>query len=110
LRLYDPIATAVQPNIDVLLAKRSTPHLYLSPEECEQLEEECTLTTNTYKSDVWTLGMILLEAGLAQYQDECYRDEYSRIHWETLSFNLNRFAQLYSSELTTLLQLMLTRE
>lgn len=54
--------------------------------------------------------MILLEAGLAQYQDECYRDECSRVHWETLNYNLNRFAQLHSPELATLLRLMLTRE
>lgn len=54
--------------------------------------------------------MVLLEAGLSHYQDECYRDEWTRIHWETLQFNLNRFHQLYSGELGALLDLMLSRE
>lgn len=54
--------------------------------------------------------MVLLEAGLAQYQDECYRDECTRIHWETLQYNLNRFRQSYSPELAALLEVMLSRE
>lgn len=54
--------------------------------------------------------MVLLEAGLTQYQDECYRDEWTRIHWETLQYNINRFRQIYTQELTALLELMLSRE
>ena len=42
------------------------------------------------------MGMILLEAGLLEYQDDCYRDEWSRIQWETLQYNINRFGQSYS--------------
>lgn len=57
---------------------------------------------DAFKSDIWTLGMIILEAGLLSYQDECYRDQYSRIHWETLQYNINLFQQTYSSELTNL--------
>jgi hypothetical protein len=54
--------------------------------------------------------MVLLEAGTLQYQDECYRDEWSRIHWETLQFNINRFKQIYSQDLCNLLEIMLSRE
>jgi hypothetical protein len=51
--------------------------------------------------------MIMLEAGLLQYQDECYRDEYARIHWDTIQYNLDRFGENYSNELKSTLQSML---
>jgi|688.fasta_scaffold258810_2 hypothetical protein len=54
--------------------------------------------------------MIILEAGLGQYQDECYRDECSRVHWETVQYHLHRFRQTYSEELAELIELMLSRE
>jgi hypothetical protein len=60
-----------------------------------------------YKSDVFTLGMIMLEAGLLAPQDECYRDECSKIHNETVNYNLEKFGQAYSSELRSMLELML---
>ncbi len=56
-----------------------------------------------FRSDIFTMGMVVLEAGLLAYQDECYRDQYSRIHWETLQYNINLFQQAYSAELTNLL-------
>ena len=37
VRLYDPIASAASTNYDTLLANRSSPHLYISPEETESL-------------------------------------------------------------------------
>jgi hypothetical protein len=54
--------------------------------------------------------MIMLEAGLLQYQDDCYRDECSRIHWETLQYNINLFQKIYSKELTDLVEFMLSRD
>lgn len=56
------------------------------------------------------MGMIILEAGLLCYQDECYRDQYSRIHWETLQYNINLFQQNYSPELTNLVEFMLSKD
>lgn len=56
------------------------------------------------------MGMIVLEAGLLAYQDECYRDQYARIHWETLQYNINLFQQTYSSELTNLVEFMLGKD
>jgi hypothetical protein len=32
IKIYDPIATGCQNNYDTLIAKRNTPHIYLSPE------------------------------------------------------------------------------
>ncbi len=81
----------------------------MSPEQCEALQGELIspANINPYKSDIFTLGMIILECGLLQYQDECYRDEYSRIHMETLEYNKNRFRKSYSEELANMLNYML---
>lgn len=104
VQLYDPIATGTLPNYEKLLAHRSLPHLYLSPEQTDSLrEEQAQASCDPYKTDIWTLGMILLEAGLLSYQDGCYRDQFSRIHWDTLHYNINRFQQSYSPELANLL-------
>lgn len=75
IKIFDPIATGCQNNYDTLIGKRSTPHIYLSPELADALQLEAGQPhVHAYKSDIWTMGMIILEAGLAQYQDECYRD------------------------------------
>ena len=98
IRVYDPISTGVQTNYDSLLTKRDTPHVYLSPELGDCLQRETTFPhCHPYKSDIWTMGMIVLEAGLSQYQDECYRDQSARVHWETLQYNIHRFRQCHSA-------------
>lgn len=51
--------------------------------------------------------MILLETGLLESQDDCYRDKHSRIHWETLRYNINRFGENYSEDLKSMVELML---
>ena len=47
---------------------------------------------------------------MLQYQDECYRDDSARVHWETVQYNLHRFKQIYSDDLAGLIELMLCRE
>lgn len=70
IKVYDPITTGCQNNYDTLIAKRSTPHIYLSPELAESLQLETGQPHNQgYKSDIWAMGMIILEAGLLKYQD-----------------------------------------
>jgi serine/threonine protein kinase len=82
IQIYDPITTGAPTNYDNLLNHRSTPHIYLSPEQTEALrEEKLHHNGQSSKGDIWTLGMIVLEAGLLSYQDDCYRDQCSRIHW-----------------------------
>jgi len=52
------------------MAKRSTSHIYLSPELADSMQLEAGQPhAHAYKSDIWTMGMIILEAGLTQYQD-----------------------------------------
>lgn len=107
--MADPYCTSQPSNYEVLLTKRNTPHIYLSPELCESLSQELTSPQllNPYRSDVFTVAMIMLEAGLLQYQDECYRDECARLHWDTLQYNLDRFGESYSHELKSTLESML---
>lgn len=70
VKLYDPITVGAVSNYETLLTHRSTPHLYLSPEQTESLnEEKSSPSCDPFKADIWTLGMILLEAGLLSYQD-----------------------------------------
>lgn len=111
IKIYDPIATGAPTNYVTLLSHRFTPHLYISPEQTSTLaEERVNANWNPFKSDIWTLGMIILEAGLLSYQDECYRDQWSRVHWETLQYNLSLFQQHYTAELTNLVEFMLSRD
>mgnify|MGYP000913189202 FL=1 len=110
IKVYDPLATGCQTNYDALIAKRNTPHLYLSPELADALQLETGVPhANPFKSDIWTMAMILLEAGLNKYQDECYRDDSARVHWETVQYNVHLFRQNYSEELAALLEFMLSR-
>ena len=111
IKISDPFAIGATPNYDTAINKRSTPHLYLSPEQATALQQEVvTPSINHYKSDIWTLGMIMLEAGLLEYQDDCYRDDWSRIQWETLQYNINRFGQAYSEEIKNMVEFMLSRD
>ena len=92
IKIYDPIATGASTNYDLLLTRRTSPHIYISPEEVEDLKKEKIKSeSNSFKTDIWTIGMIMLEAGLLEYQDSCYRDQFTRIHWETLQYNISRF-------------------
>lgn len=62
-----------------------------------------------YKSDVWSLGMVILEAGLGEAQDGCYKEEGARVNWDQLAFNINRFQHNFSPDLTNFVTLMLSR-
>ena len=38
IKVFDRISTGLQSNYDTLIGKRSTPHIYLSPELAESLQ------------------------------------------------------------------------
>ena len=70
IKVSDPFATAQPPIYDVALLKRSSPHLYLAPELCISLNKEyINPKVDDHRADVWSLGMVILEAGLLEYQD-----------------------------------------
>lgn len=112
IKVSDPSAIGQPSNYDAALTKRGTEHIYLSPEQTQALQQESVSPVfNSFKSDIWTLGMIMIEAGLLEYQDEeCYRDDKSRIHWETVQYNIDRLGQAYSDEIKNMVEFMLSRD
>ena len=53
------------------------------------------------------MALTILEAGLLEYQDDIYRDDYSRINSELLGNKLCRFGEFYSDKLRRMLEVML---
>ena len=79
---------------------RKSPHLYISPELCGSLANcQPSHTYDPHKSDVFTLGMIILEAGLLEYQDSCYKSDWTAIDWGRVEQNWRSFKGCYSSHL-----------
>lgn len=70
IKIADPFGIGQTPNYDTVYSKRSniassSSHIYLSPEQTQALQQEqIAPVLNPFKSDIWTLGMIVLEAGL----------------------------------------------
>lgn len=70
-RVVDPIAVPMQKNLDVVYHKRSVKNIYLSPEECRVIDQQNLNKEidDPFRSDVYTAGMLVLEAGLLRRQD-----------------------------------------
>jgi serine/threonine protein kinase len=94
-------------NYTSLATKLNTPHVYPSPQQCQSLSGD-EQPYNPFKADVFSLGMVMLEAGLLAHQDDCYR--HGKINWEVISYSLERFGDLYSLELRSMVELMLEKE
>ena len=108
-RVVDPITVPVNQNLDVVYHKRNIKNVYLSPEQCQRvdLQEIGKGISSPSKSDVFTFGMILLEAGLLRQQDECYEDDCARINWRQIEHNIGLFTELYGQEFKRVLEKML---
>ena len=98
-RVVDPLTVPMHQNLDVVYHKRSIKNIYLSPEQCQIVDQQDygKMISNPYKSDVFTFGMIMLEAGLLRRQDDCYEDDCSRVNWRQIEHNLNVFAEMYGT-------------
>jgi hypothetical protein len=83
----------MSPNLDVIYHKRSLKNIYLAPEQCRIIDQQNLVQgrVNPYRADVFTAGMLVLEAGLLQRQDDCYEDECSRVNWKQVELNVNKF-------------------
>lgn len=113
IQVADPYCTAAQTNYQRMLHSRQNRNIYLSPELCELLAKEEVVVPESidpYKSDVFALGMIALEMALLQYQYECYREDFTRVHWETIEYRIEEVGRLYSQELKVMIELMLQRD
>lgn len=67
IQISDPFCNSVGTNYDMLYDNINVRHLYPSPELCYALEEGHTQpphAINQFRSDVFTIGMIMLEVGL----------------------------------------------
>lgn len=60
-------------------------------------------TFDPHKSDVFTLAMIILEIGLLEYQDACYKSDWTLIDWVQLEDNWIKFRNIYSHQLADIL-------
>ena len=94
------MAVGLQTNFESIFSNRTLKNVYLSPEQCEAIEsQKPIINKNAYKNDVFTLGMILLQCGLLERQDQCYLDDCSKLNWSKLDANLLRFGHSYEEEL-----------
>jgi serine/threonine protein kinase len=111
VKIVDPLAHALQPNIDLIYNNRNIKHIYLSPEQCESIEtQKPIINKNPYRNDVFVLGMILLECGLLERQDQCFLNDCSEVNFDRIEANLKRFGDFYEEELRKMVELMLNRD
>lgn len=52
---------------------------------------------------MFTLGVIMLEIGLLEYQDSCYKSQSTVIDWAQLEDNWAKFRRSYSDQLSDIL-------
>lgn len=65
IRLYDPLLVKNHPNYSQLLAHKFTNNTYICPELCQSLSQKIKHPPiDPYLSDIFVLGMIILEIGL----------------------------------------------
>lgn len=65
IKVADPNSFGLTTNLEYVLSNRYNKSIYLSPEQCDAIaNHRPIINKNAYKNDVFTLGMILLEAGL----------------------------------------------
>ena len=64
-KVTDPLTLGYLNNIDEIYGIHANPNIYLSPEQCSSIESQRPIKNkNSFKNDVFTLGMILLQSGL----------------------------------------------
>eukprot|EP01017_Pseudomicrothorax_dubius_P027137 TRINITY_DN3089_c0_g3_i3.p1 TRINITY_DN3089_c0_g3~~TRINITY_DN3089_c0_g3_i3.p1 ORF type:complete len:669 (-),score=108.68 TRINITY_DN3089_c0_g3_i3:27-2033(-) len=85
-------------------------------ERIEQIAPEVTTTTgsaiyrlNLFKTDVFSLGMLILSLGLSGEYERCYDwvENPPTLDYNSLHRNLERFARTYSRETTEMIKIML---
>jgi serine/threonine protein kinase len=95
IKISDPLSLDNNSNFSKIYSRYSSDRLYLSPEECSALEME-SFCVKSSKNDVWTCGIIILEIGLLENQNLCYRANSRKINWVKLNENIYHFGKIYS--------------
>jgi hypothetical protein len=106
-KVIDPLMLSLPNNLDCVFNNRNVKNIYLSPEQCKLIELEI-ISLGTQEADqVFTAALIVLEAATLERKNECYLEKCSRVNWEAINTNLNRFEGKYGKELRGILGRML---
>ncbi len=85
--------------------------MYISPEQCESLKNQRPIPNrNPYKSDVFILGVIMLECGLLEPMESIFVENFEDIDLEEVNEKLDLFGKIYSKDLKLTVSTMLTRD
>lgn len=99
-QLLDRMGDPSPPNQVQLRHLRKQHRLYMSPAQFKSLAaREAKVRHNPYKSDVFSLGVLLLEAGLLRPVQDIYDVPAADINVEALLAHLDDFCALYDHEL-----------
>lgn len=111
-RVVDPLALPMYPNLDMIYHKRNLKNIYLSPEQCRiiDLQDIKKPVVDPYREDVFTAGMLVLEAALLKRQDECYEEGCAKMNFGQLDYNIKRVEESYGPQLRQYLEMMLAAD
>lgn len=99
-KLLDRMGDPNPPNQVQLKNMRMNYSLYMSPSLYKNLaQKESKVRHNPYKSDVFSLGVIVLESGLLHSVQDIYDKELKDINIEILLGHLDEFCTIYENEL-----------
>ena len=98
-KLLDNLNNQVHPNQIQLLNINNNKDLYMSPILFNNLlNQETQIKHNPYKSDVFSVGLILLEAGLLQSVQSIYDFDNKKISENELVDKVEQFIEKYPEE------------
>ena len=111
VKLYTPDVLGVSPSYEQVYSCRTLDNTYLSPELTVALSRgELSPDYNLEKSDVWTMGMIMIETAFTLNQKKAYNDLKTRVHFEYIHAQLQKFKDRYSLPLFKTISSMLLKE
>lgn len=95
-------------NVDVqfvqIMAGIKKPGFYLSPQLIDAIgTQNWTPQFDKYKSDVFSLGMVMLEIAHMKPMDECYDYSNFRINWDKVNLYLESLKQKYGEQIFELI-------
>jgi hypothetical protein len=106
IRIAHPLMVLEASNFQAYSSGNTRETLYLSPRELEALRSKHPLPThNPFKSDVFTLGVVIIDLALLASQKDTYTD-YQAISLSNLQRSLNELEAKYGKEFMSIIQLM----
>lgn len=106
VKVGDPFLLSQHPNTDCMSVRNHEQHIYLSPEQIQFMVQP----KHQYlpqKSDVFTLGMVLLEAAGLEFLDEFYEESHTIINERRILAKIAQVKERYGSKLARVFEQML---